>query len=70
MKEENEDEEEEVESPQERALAWDPWLALISRKTVSTLTWTLAAIGKHQLFPPLLPPSFSILLLRPPSLLN
>lgn len=30
MKEENEDEEE--EGPQERALAWDPWPALIFRK--------------------------------------
>lgn len=30
MKEENEDEEE--EGPQERALAWDPWPALIFQK--------------------------------------
>lgn len=69
MKEESEDEEEEEEEgPQERALAWDPWPALISRKTDSTLTWALAAMGRLQLLPPPHPPpSFFILLLRPPS---
>lgn len=62
MKEENEDKEEE-EGPQERALAWDPWPALISRKTGSTLTWALAAMRRlHLLLPPLTPSSFILLL--------
>lgn len=66
MKEESkDDDEEEEEGPQERALAWDPWLALISRKTGSTLTWTLAAMGRHQLLPPLLPSPFSSSTLPP-----
>lgn len=66
MKEESEDEEEEEEEgPQERALAWDPWPALISRKTGSTLTWALAAMGRLQL-PPHPSSSFSVLLLHPP----
>lgn len=56
MKEENEDEEEEEEEgPQERALAWEPWPALISRKTGSTLTWALADMGRLQLLSPSFP---------------
>lgn len=68
MKEENEDkEEEEEEGPQERALAWDPWPALISRKTGFTLTQALAAIGRLQL---LASPSPLSRLHSPPSLPN
>lgn len=54
MKEENEDEEE--EGPQERALAWDPWPALIFRKNRLHID---LGFGRHwlQLQPPPPPPS-------------
>lgn len=67
MKEENEDEEE--EGPQERALAWDPWPALIFPKNRLHID---LGFGRHwlQLQPP--PPftPFSVILPPPCSLLN
>lgn len=67
MKEENEDKEEEEEGPQERALAWDPWPALISRKNRLHID---LGLGSHEETPSTPPPSNPFLLHSPPPQLS